>query len=101
MLATDRGPADVRVRRQRAEADRVAIHRDAAQRIQPPQVEDPVGRRPELAGQGDHQVRASGDGAGRTLGHDRERVGELARGRDGRLDGHGQGVASGAGGRGR
>ena len=40
MLATQRRPADLGVGRQRAEADRVAVERDAAQRIEPPQVED-------------------------------------------------------------
>ena len=62
-----RRAADLRVGRQRAEADRVAVDGDAAQLVEPPQVDDPVGRLAELAGERDHQVRAAGDRPGRRL----------------------------------
>src|SRR4051812_19377348 len=90
MLAAEGGPADVRVGRQRAEADRVTVERDAAQLVEPPQVEDPVRRLTELARQGDHQVRAAGDRSGRPgpVCEPRVRLGEVARRRDGRLDRH-------------
>ena len=61
MLAAERGAADVGVRRQRAEDDRIAIERDAAQLVEPPQVDHPLRRLADLAGEADHQVRAAGD----------------------------------------
>ena len=41
------------------------LERDAPQRVDPRQVEHPLGDRPELAGDRDHDVRAAGDRAGR------------------------------------
>ena len=88
MLAADGRAADLRVGRQGTEADRVAIDGDAAQRVEPPQVDDALGRFAQLAGQRDHQVGAAGDRPGGAGGEDRVRVGEVARARDGRLDRH-------------
>ena len=88
MLATERRAPDLRVGRQGAEADRVALDRDPAQLVEPPQVEDRVRRFTELTGQRDHQVGAAGDRPRRALGEDRVRLGQRARAGDGRFDRH-------------
>ena len=64
MLATDGRAPDVRVRGQGAEDDLVALETDPAQLVEPPQVDEPCRWLAELAGQGDHEVRAAGDRPG-------------------------------------
>ena len=88
VLAAERRSPDFRVRRQRAEDDRVAIQGDPAELVEMPQVEHPLGRFAELAGQGDHQVRPAGDRGDRPLAQQRVGGRQVRRAGDGRLDGH-------------
>ncbi len=89
MLAAQRRSPDVRVGRQGAHHDLVALDGDAAQGVQAPQVDDPLRRLTELAGEVDHQVRAAGDRpCRRRLGHGGVRLDQVVRARDRRLDGH-------------
>ena len=67
---------------------RVAVDGDPAQLVEAPQVEHPLGRLAELAGERDHQVRAAGDRPSRRVGEGRVRLGERARAHDRRLDRH-------------
>ena len=80
-----------RVGGQRAEDDRLAVDRDPAQLVEPPQVDDACRRLAQLAGQGDHQVRAAGDRprgvAGRRPGRHGPRPGRAGWRR--RVDRHG------------
>ena len=82
VLAAERGAADLRVRRQRAEDER-RRRRDAMPRSSSRRHRSstPVRRLAELAGERDHQVRAAGDRpGGRRLGEEpRRRLGEVGR----------------------
>ena len=86
-----------RVRRQGAEDERVAVERDAAQLVEPPQVDDPSGGSPSSPVSRDHQVGAAGDRPDRRLREHRVGLGQRARADDRRLDGHRQPSGSRAG----
>ena len=61
MLLAQVGAPNVRVGGQRSEHQVAVVDGDAAQLVQPPQVEDALGWRSQLAGDLDHQVGAAGD----------------------------------------
>ncbi len=89
MLAAERRAADLRVRRQRTEADRVAVERRcrAARRAATGRGSAPAARRARRS------ARPSGPCRRRSAGpapsaSDGVRLGEVARARDGRLDRH-------------
>ena len=74
--------------RERAELHGVAADRDPAQLVEPPQVDDALRRRAQLAGELDHQVRAAGDRAVRLLGEQLVRLAQRVRRHHRRLDRH-------------
>jgi hypothetical protein len=59
------GAPQVGVGRQGADDERIGIHVDAAQLVQPPDVEHPARGLADLAGDGDHEVGAAGKGTPR------------------------------------
>ena len=98
MLAAERRAPDLRVRRQGAEGDRVAVDRDPAQLIEPPQVEDRVRRlaRAHRSARPSGRCRRRSAGPGPSAS-DRVGLGQRARAGDGRLDRHRASAPAGGG----
>ena len=80
--------ADLRVRRQRADRQHAVADADAAQLVEPPEVEHALGRRADLAGDLDHQVRAAGDRPEGVRRRSSREASRRVRGERRRLDGH-------------
>jgi hypothetical protein len=72
----------------------MSVGGDAAQLGQSPQVDHPVRRRPELAGDLDHHVGSTGDGTVRTGGEDAVSLGQRPGCLDRRHDGGGHAARS-------
>ncbi len=89
-LGDQRRSAQLGVRRERADDERVALDRDAPQLVQAPDVEDALGRLADLTGHLDHEVGAAGQrpprGA-RGIRQQRVRGFQASRGLGRRLDG--------------